>query len=223
MGRDSPAEDEDELICVRTRGTSSSSELQTRKATVYFLADLLPGVGDSALLLTTEGVRTSFLPSVRGHGHGTTGTGLTQGAMSSASNEPSTNPLVAGATVKDTSGHESFVAVEPEHVTRPGKVPFEKGYSQMDWMFLCRKTKQKRPLRDVTMDEVMEHDSESDGWTVIDGKVYEISPYLKYHPGGAKILRVGLGKDCTALFRKYHAWVNYEMLLEKFLIGRVVK
>lgn len=137
----------------------------------------------------------------------------------------STNPLLAGSTVTDAAGQteSAFVAVLPESsVRRPGKVPFEKGYSQMDWLFLCRKRARVSRPRDVTMTEVAEHSSEKDGWTVIHGKVYEITPYLKYHPGGAEILRVILGKDCTKLFRKFHAWVNYEMLLEKFLVGHLV-
>ena len=73
-----------------------------------------------------------------------------------------------------------------------------------------------------SMEEVMKHNTEDDGWTVIDGKVFDITDYLKYHPGGAKILKTALGKDCTALFRKYHAWVNYEMLLEKYVVGSIL-
>eukprot|EP00958_Prasinococcus_capsulatus_P019636 scaffold2441_cov413-Prasinococcus_capsulatus_cf.AAC.6 len=33
------------------------------------------------------------------------------------------------------------------------------------------------------------------------------------------MLMQGAGKDATKLFDKYHRWVNYEFLLEKFLIG----
>ncbi len=136
-----------------------------------------------------------------------------------------TNPLVTSATVIDTAGNASHVAVLPAEssIKRPGKVPFEKGFSQMDWIMLCRRKGPTARPRDVTMAEVSQHSSESDGWTVIDGKVYELSPYMKYHPGGAEILRVALGKDCTKLFRKFHAWVNYEMLLDKFLVGHLVK
>lgn len=103
--------------------------------------------------------------------------------------------------------------------------PFEKGYSQMAWV---RRMKNEdlsglgaggRPRNDITMDEVAKHASEEDGWTVLRGKVYRISPYLKYHPGGAAILKQVLGKDCTLMFNKYHAWVNAEFLLSKCLVG----
>ncbi|KAJ6424705.1 hypothetical protein OIU84_025464 [Salix udensis] len=51
------------------------------------------------------------------------------------------------------------------------------------------------------------------------GRVYNLSPYLNFHPGGVDILMKAVGKDCTSLFNKYHAWVNAEFLLEKCLVG----
>jgi cytochrome b involved in lipid metabolism len=71
----------------------------------------------------------------------------------------------------------------------------------------------------VPMSEVRKHATEEDGWTVVHGVVYNISPYLRFHPGGAKILRLSLGKDATALFKKYHAWVNVQALLARCVVG----
>ena len=141
------------------------------------------------------------------------------------------NPLVRGSTVTNMcdspgipSTNVAFVAVESDVQGRPGKVPFEKGYSQMDWLLRAKKMNRIQPRRDgITMAEVMKHNTVEDGWTVIDGKVYNISPYLQYHPGGAKILKSALGRDCTKLFRKYHAWVNYDMLLDKCFIGPFIE
>lgn len=56
--------------------------------------------------------------------------------------------------------------------------------------------------------EIRKHNSVHDGWVVLRGKVYNISPYLAYHPGGSTILERVLGKDITALYDKYHRWVN---------------
>jgi cytochrome b involved in lipid metabolism len=54
---------------------------------------------------------------------------------------------------------------------------------------------------------------------VLHGKVYNITPYLRFHPGGADILVKSAGRDGTALFNKYHPWVNAHALLEKCLLG----
>ena len=33
----------------------------------------------------------------------------------------------------------------------------------------------------------------------------------------------GAGKDATALFNKYHQWVNYESMLSACVVGKLVK
>ncbi|KAK3223929.1 hypothetical protein Dsin_010954 [Dipteronia sinensis] len=105
------------------------------------------------------------------------------------------------------------------------KVPFEKGYSQVDWLKLTRAhpdlagLKGQSNRRLITMSEVKQNQTEGAMWTVFKGRVYNISPYMKFHPGGVDMLMKGVGKDCTALFNKYHAWVNAEVLLEKCLVG----
>lgn len=66
-----------------------------------------------------------------------------------------------------------------------------------------------QPIRSkIAWKEIKQHNSVYDGWMVIKNKVYNITPYLPYHPGGEKILRSSLGKDGTALYEKYHRWVN---------------
>lgn len=105
------------------------------------------------------------------------------------------------------------------------KVPFEKGYSQMDWLKLTRTASDLAGLKGCTskrlilMDEVRQHQTKDDAWTVLRGRVYNISPYLRFHPGGVDMLMKGAGKDCISLFNKYHSWVNAEFLLEKCLVG----
>ncbi|KAK4285483.1 hypothetical protein QN277_002175 [Acacia crassicarpa] len=105
------------------------------------------------------------------------------------------------------------------------KVPFEKGYSQMDWLKLTRShpdlagLKGQSNRRLISLDEVRRHQTEGQMWTVLKGRVYNISPYMKFHPGGVDMLMKAVGKDCTSLFNKYHAWVNAEFLLEKCLVG----
>lgn len=65
-----------------------------------------------------------------------------------------------------------------------------------------------KPLRKIRWDEIRKHNTVHDGWIVLKGKVYFISPYLAYHPGGEAILKKVLGKDASQLYDKYHRWVN---------------
>jgi cytochrome b involved in lipid metabolism len=44
------------------------------------------------------------------------------------------------------------------------------------------------------------HNRKEDAWTAINGKVYNMTPYLPYHPGGEKELMRVAGRDGTKLF-----------------------
>ncbi|APA08852.1 hypothetical protein SS1G_02655 [Sclerotinia sclerotiorum 1980 UF-70] len=58
-----------------------------------------------------------------------------------------------------------------------------------------------------------------DAWTVLGGKVYNLTPYLPYHPGGEPELMKCAGRDGTRLFGEVHPWVNWEGMLEACLVG----
>lgn len=78
------------------------------------------------------------------------------------------------------------------------------------------------PVR-ITKEELSKHTSPHDCWVALGGKIYNISSYLDYHPGGVGILVKNAGKDCTALFMKYHRWVNFERILDECFIGFMVR
>lgn len=47
------------------------------------------------------------------------------------------------------------------------------------------------------MSEVKQHQSEGSMWTVLKGRVYNLSPYMKFHPGGiAKIFELEFFPFC---------------------------
>lgn len=56
----------------------------------------------------------------------------------------------------------------------------------------------------------------------LDGKVYNVSPYARFHPGGVPEMMRGAARDATALFRDVHPWVNYEAMLSACFIGLLV-
>lgn len=147
----------------------------------------------------------------------------------SLSNNSGKSDSITPKVVEKAGDTQNGVQQKKPTVKRPAvraKVPFEKGYSQMDWLKLTRTDpdlaglKGRSNRRLISMDEVKQHKAEEGSiWTVLKGRVYNISPYMKFHPGGVDMLMKAAGRDCTALFNKYHAWVNAEFLLEKCLVG----
>ncbi|XP_024983163.1 cytochrome b5 domain-containing protein RLF [Cynara cardunculus var. scolymus] len=143
----------------------------------------------------------------------------------SSQKKPTERPKQAAVDVGssvDTSQRPKIVAKKP---ASRAKVPFQIGYSHMDWLKLTRThpdlagLKGQSNKRLISLAEVKQHQTEDSMWTVLKGRVYNITPYMKFHPGGVDMLMKAVGKDCTALFNKYHAWVNAEFMLEKCLVG----
>ncbi|KAK1993009.1 cytoplasm protein [Colletotrichum falcatum] len=62
-----------------------------------------------------------------------------------------------------------------------------------------------------------------DAWMALGGRVYNITPYLPYHPAGIPELLRGAGRDGTKLFGEIHPWVNYETMLSACLVGLLVE
>lgn len=53
----------------------------------------------------------------------------------------------------------------------------------------------------ISREELGLHVHSTDCWISVFGEVYDITEYLRYHPGGADILLHHAGKDATSLFR----------------------
>lgn len=52
----------------------------------------------------------------------------------------------------------------------------------------------------ITLDEVAYHDTFDDCWIVLYDRVYNITKFLKLHPGGYDVLLENAGRDCTTAF-----------------------
>ena len=75
-------------------------------------------------------------------------------------------------------------------------------------------------VRRIAMSEVREHRTLRDAWIVLDGKVYDVTSYMAFHPGGKSKLLLGCkNDDATTLFRTYHAYINYEQMLSGSFLG----
>ncbi|CAO3683335.1 unnamed protein product [Umbelopsis vinacea] len=55
-----------------------------------------------------------------------------------------------------------------------------------------------------TIEQVSQHNSEGDCWVIIHDKVYDVTNFLKEHPGGKKVLLKASGTDATKQFDAFH-------------------
>ncbi|XP_063772985.1 cytochrome b5 reductase 4 [Pseudophryne corroboree] len=105
------------------------------------------------------------------------------------------------------------------------KTPLKPGRSLMDWIKVKSSGKDltglKGRLIEVTEEELAKHNKKTDCWICIRGLVYNVTPYMEYHPGGEEELMKAAGADGTHLFDQVHRWVNYESMLKECLIGRM--
>ncbi|KAF9386164.1 hypothetical protein BGX21_000869 [Mortierella sp. AD011] len=99
------------------------------------------------------------------------------------------------------------------------------GHSPLDWARLTNSGANLRGVSTVgrfTLSDIKAHNKADDAWTVLNGKVYNITPYLPFHPGGEKELLRCAGRDGTRLFNLTHKWVNYEFMLKECQVGYLV-
>uniref|UniRef100_A0AAY4DZM0 Cytochrome b5 heme-binding domain-containing protein n=1 Tax=Denticeps clupeoides TaxID=299321 RepID=A0AAY4DZM0_9TELE len=73
-----------------------------------------------------------------------------------------------------------------------------------------------------TWEEVQKHSHKGDQWLVIDRKVYNISQWVKRHPGGLRVISHYAGEDATDAFRAFHPQPAYvRKFLKPLLIGEL--
>lgn len=71
-----------------------------------------------------------------------------------------------------------------------------------------------------TMQEVKAHKSSDSAWLVIDGNVYDATPFLSYHPGGKSAILSSSGGDASDDFNAFHS-DEARAMLKKYLIGKL--
>ncbi|EST07701.1 Cytochrome b5-like heme/steroid binding domain protein [Kalmanozyma brasiliensis GHG001] len=73
--------------------------------------------------------------------------------------------------------------------------------------------------KQIDANELKNHKSEESAWTVVEGKVYDVTKFLDDHPGGKKILLKNCGKDSTEAFWTYHSEKILEKVAAEYHIG----
>ncbi|ORY57915.1 uncharacterized protein BCR38DRAFT_489910 [Pseudomassariella vexata] len=124
----------------------------------------------------------------------------------------------------------------PTHSSKPAKpgrqVVLKPGHSPLDWARIAnsptsdlRNLPPGTPYLKVTPSMLKRQTGRKgkDAWTVLGGRVYNITPYAPFHPGGEPELLRAAGRDGTKLFGEIHPWVNYEGMLASSLVGMMVE
>ncbi|KAL8703832.1 MAG: hypothetical protein Q9201_002981 [Fulgogasparrea decipioides] len=151
----------------------------------------------------------------------------------SAASTLRTPPSRSQATLSPLSAATASTLPSSNRPSR--KVILEPGHSPLDWANLINNPPSSTYLRGsdvppnlirVSPSLVRYHNGRKgkNAWGVWQGKVYNLTPYMKFHPGGVDELMKGAGreKDAERLFLEVHPWVNWEGLLGECLIGILV-
>ncbi|KAL8781428.1 MAG: hypothetical protein Q9213_006013 [Squamulea squamosa] len=119
---------------------------------------------------------------------------------------------------------------------RPSKkVLLSPGHSPLDWAHLTTHPPSPTFLRGADVPPTLirvppsllkYHNGRKgrNAWGVWQGKVYNLTPYMDFHPGGVDQLMKGAGreKDGERLFLEVHPWVNWENMLGECMVGIMV-
>merc|ERR1712216_489571 len=76
----------------------------------------------------------------------------------------------------------------------------------------------EEPVKGIKMEEVEKHSSIDDLWLVIDGKVYDVTPFMDDHLGGGEIMLSAAGKDGTQDFEDVGHSPHARELLKKYYL-----
>lgn len=168
---------------------------------------------------------------------------------------PSTSRLTAPPGVGGAPPPPSQTLIPGETSSKRKKVVLAPGRSPLDWARV-KSSNDPFALREglirphaagrIPLSEVKKHKTRESAWTILNGLVYNMTPYLEYHPGGeAELMRVA-GRDGTRLFSECervvaerrvrlslthpfrappavltHSWVNIEAMIDGCCLGMV--
>ena len=107
------------------------------------------------------------------------------------------------------------------------KITLKPGCSPLDWANLSRSGKNLSgvPVLQRVRPSTLKYNNGRAGkpaWSSYHGKVYNVTPFLPYHPGGEGELMRAAGKDGGKLFMDVHPWVSWENMLDDCLVGILV-
>ena len=84
-------------------------------------------------------------------------------------------------------------------------------------------TLQQKPvkLRQFTLKEVAMHCTSESCWMIVFDKVYDLTDFNDFHPGGHEIMLEYAGTDATNAFNEKPHTIDAAEMLKKYLIGEL--
>ncbi|KAL1897777.1 hypothetical protein Cpir12675_002202 [Ceratocystis pirilliformis] len=76
-------------------------------------------------------------------------------------------------------------------------------------------------VRELTYQDVAEHNTKNDLWMIIEGKVYDCTKFLDEHPGGEEVLLDVGGQDATEAFDDVGHSDEARESLDVMLVGQL--
>ncbi|KAM9301896.1 acyl-CoA 6-desaturase [Gastrophryne carolinensis] len=75
-----------------------------------------------------------------------------------------------------------------------------------------------------TWEEIQKHNTKNDKWLVIDRKVYNISDWVKRHPGGLRVIGHFAGEDASEAFQAFHPDLKFvRKFLKPLFVGELAE
>ena len=74
-----------------------------------------------------------------------------------------------------------------------------------DFLFMSQK---------ITREELAKHNKPDDCWCAYEGEVYDMTTYIKKHPGGQKPILACAGGDMTEVYKKHHAYLSINIIAQ---------
>ncbi|KAF7155537.1 hypothetical protein CNMCM6106_004683 [Aspergillus hiratsukae] len=76
-------------------------------------------------------------------------------------------------------------------------------------------------MLELTVEDVAGHKTRDDLWVIIHGKVYDLTKYIRDHPGGADVLLDVAGTDATEAYEDVGHSEDADEIMQTYLVGEL--
>ncbi|KAL9078990.1 MAG: hypothetical protein Q9157_002089 [Trypethelium eluteriae] len=146
-----------------------------------------------------------------------------------AARVPTTGPLPnrGPSAARPTSSLSIPTAHNVSTRNARNKVVLAPGRSSIDWAQLTKTNRNLagvQYMQRVTPSQLKQMNGRKGRpvWASYQGRVYNLTPYVPYHPGGEGEIMRAAGKDAERLFNEIHSYVNWENMLGQCCVGIMV-